>query len=124
MLIGSKVSPGKCAKPSFATVLEQTLNKETYTKAWCPSCKKYERMTQLRQLLSAPWILNLNANIMDQTESELWCMLHSKYCLIILADPSWLPKRFVFYSGFIFQNRTGSVRSTRTQGVQFRYRFR
>ena len=83
VLLGTNTSPQKNVKLTFTSVLQQSLNKETFLKAWCPSCKKYERMTQMRVLKAAPKILNLNANVMDQEDKDIW----------VTAGSSWLPKR-------------------------------
>ncbi len=85
------MSPIQPNQLSFSSILEQSINLEKFTRAWCSFCKKYEKMTQKRVLREPPYTLNLNTNVVDPLDLKVW-----------LKDPHWLPKKYspFFYTFF------------------------
>ncbi|KAJ8326211.1 poly(A)-specific ribonuclease [Batrachochytrium dendrobatidis] len=57
---------------NFLELLHASINKESSTRAWCDKCQKYQNIKQSRKLTKLPNFLNLNANITNDLESELW----------------------------------------------------
>lgn len=68
----SSPSPLK-QKETFASILQLSIQKETWTKAWCASCKKYAPLTQKKYLSkNLAWVLNLNVNIVTDEDAAFW----------------------------------------------------
>lgn len=56
----------------FVIILQQSLHRETSTKAWCERCNKYQFTTQIRELKKLPTILNINACANLPEERAFW----------------------------------------------------
>ncbi|KAJ3080721.1 poly(A)-specific ribonuclease [Quaeritorhiza haematococci] len=46
----------------FTTVLQQSIQKETHTKAWCDRCARYQPTSQIKYLRRLPFVMSINAN--------------------------------------------------------------
>ncbi|KAJ3122475.1 poly(A)-specific ribonuclease, partial [Nowakowskiella sp. JEL0407] len=60
------------SKPSFVTVLHQSLSKETNTKAWCVECKKYQPSMQLKVVKNLPGVLTINVGLSSEDGFDVW----------------------------------------------------
>ncbi|KAJ3333266.1 poly(A)-specific ribonuclease [Blyttiomyces sp. JEL0837] len=55
---------------AFVSVLKNTMNKETQSKAWCSSCSKYQPMVHKKTLLGPPNLIEINVNAKLEEEIE------------------------------------------------------
>ncbi|KAJ3054186.1 poly(A)-specific ribonuclease [Rhizophlyctis rosea] len=80
---GSKTPPLKDVKPRFVELLEHSIERESFTKAWCQKCNRYQPTTQSKHLTQTPNVLNINANASNEEDMLLY----------VTEDEPFLPTR-------------------------------
>ncbi|KAJ3012531.1 UNVERIFIED_CONTAM: poly(A)-specific ribonuclease [Siphonaria sp. JEL0065] len=69
--------------PSFRSLLQENLHKETSSKAWCSRCNKYQLMSQTKQIKSMPNFISLNLKLGLGDDVET----------LIEGSSDWMPLR-------------------------------
>jgi PAB-dependent poly(A)-specific ribonuclease subunit 2 len=57
---------------SFVEVLQKSINRETFTKAWCGECKQYQMTSQLKKLMRMPNFMCINCNAISEVDLKYW----------------------------------------------------
>ncbi|KAI8801403.1 ubiquitin carboxyl-terminal hydrolase-domain-containing protein [Cladochytrium replicatum] len=71
-VVTSAPGSGSHASSTFSEVLSQSLSRETTTKAWCATCKRYTFIAQSKRLLDLPTVVTLNADATTEEVSDFW----------------------------------------------------
>ncbi|KAJ3043872.1 poly(A)-specific ribonuclease [Rhizophlyctis rosea] len=56
------------SRPRFVEILEQSIDRESFTKAWCQTCNRYQPTSQTKHLKYPPNVLSINANASNEED--------------------------------------------------------
>jgi PAB-dependent poly(A)-specific ribonuclease subunit 2 len=71
---------------TFVEILRRSINRETFTKAWCGECKQYQMTSQLKKLMQMPNFMCINCNAVSETDLKYWIGDGS-------TKTAWLPSK-------------------------------
>ncbi|KAJ3300465.1 poly(A)-specific ribonuclease [Borealophlyctis nickersoniae] len=70
--LGAKGHAATDIPQRFVEILQHSINRETFTRAWCAQCSRYQPTTQSKYLRCAPNVLSINANATNEEDLEMY----------------------------------------------------
>ena len=67
-------------RQTFSQILKASVERQEPTRGWCSRCRRYQQMSQRKQVQSVPAVLVINANVQTNEGRQLW------------DTPNWLPQ--------------------------------
>jgi PAB-dependent poly(A)-specific ribonuclease subunit 2 len=67
-------------RQTFSQILKASVERQEPTRGWCSRCRRYQQMSQRKQVQSVPAVLVINANVQTSDAKQVW------------STPDWLPK--------------------------------
>lgn len=67
-------------RQTFSQILKTSVERQEQTRGWCSRCRRYQQMSQRKQVQSVPAVMIINANVQSSEGKHLW------------ATPKWLPR--------------------------------
>jgi PAB-dependent poly(A)-specific ribonuclease subunit 2 len=64
----------------FSHVLKMSVERQEPTRGWCSRCRRYQQMSQRKQVQSVPAVMVINANVQTSEAKQVW------------STPNWLPQ--------------------------------
>jgi PAB-dependent poly(A)-specific ribonuclease subunit 2 len=73
-------TPRGMPRQTFSQILKASVERQEQTRGWCSRCRRYQQISQRRQVQSVPGVFMINANIQSNDARHLW------------ANSNWLPQ--------------------------------
>jgi PAB-dependent poly(A)-specific ribonuclease subunit 2 len=80
-------SNGHTSRQLFSHILKASVERQEPTRGWCSRCRRYQQMSQRKQVQSVPAVLVINANVQTNEARQLW------------KTPGWLPQEVGIIAG-------------------------
>ncbi|KAF2421174.1 PAB-dependent poly(A)-specific ribonuclease subunit pan2 [Tothia fuscella] len=74
-------------RPTFSQILKASVERQEQTRGWCSRCRRYQQMTQRKQVQQVPAVLMINTMIQNGDARATW------------ATPGWLPQEIGIIAG-------------------------
>lgn len=74
-------------RQTFCQVLKTSVERQEPTRGWCSRCRRYQQMSQRKQVQAVPAVLVINANAASNEARQLW------------NTPGWLPEEIGIIAG-------------------------
>jgi PAB-dependent poly(A)-specific ribonuclease subunit 2 len=74
-------------RQTFSQILKSSVERQEPTRGWCSRCRRYQQMSQRKQVQSVPAVIVINANVQTNEGRQLW------------NTPNWLPQEIGIICG-------------------------
>ena len=74
-------------RQTFSQILKASVERQEPTRGWCSRCRRYQQMSQRKQVQSVPAVMVINAKVENNEGRALW------------STPNWLPQEIGIICG-------------------------
>ncbi|KIW04435.1 hypothetical protein, variant 1 [Verruconis gallopava] len=80
-------NPQNHHRQTFSQILKYSVERQEPTRGWCSRCRRYQQMSQRKQVQGVPAVMVMNANVTTNEAKQLW------------SSPNWVPKEIGIITG-------------------------